>query len=179
VTVLLQSAANASLSAATDFPVTQTVVSNAPDKIKAQRTMLIVDDQQSVRVTLEYLLGQEGYRVLAAESGLAAIALAEMQHIDGALIDINMPVMDGFATCARLQALAATAGRPLRIWFMSGAHSGALKRRGLELGGLGVFSKPFDPQNLSTRLEEGFSPVEASVPLAPVAMPSDGADSQA
>jgi DNA-binding response OmpR family regulator len=149
-------------------------VNEGTDKIQAQRTMLIVDDQQSVRVTLEYLLDLDGYRVLTAESGLGAIALAEKEPIDGALIDINMPVMDGFATCVRLQALAATGGRRLRIWFMSGAYSGALRRRGLELGGLEVFSKPFDPSNLSKRLEEGFSAVAPPVPLAAVARFSDG-----
>lgn len=108
------------------------------------------------------------------QSPTAAIAVAEKEPIDGALIDINMPVMDGFATCVQLQALAAKAGRPLRIWFMSGAYSGALKRRGLELGGQEVFSKPFDPSNLSKRLEEGFSPAAPPVPLAAVATSSDG-----
>jgi DNA-binding response OmpR family regulator len=160
--------------AATEFRPTQSDVNVATDKIQIRRTMLIVDDQNSVRVTLDYLLALDGYRVLLADSGLAAIALAEKEPIDGAMIDINMPVMDGFATCVQLQAFAAKAGRPLRIWFMSGAYSGALKRRGLELGGLDVFSKPFDPSNLSKRLEEGFSPAAAPVPLAAVARPSDG-----
>ena len=152
-------------------------MNESTDKIQAQRTMLIVDDQQSVRVTLEYLLDLDGYRVLTAESGVAAIALAEKEPIDGALIDINMPVMDGFATCVRLQALAATGGRRLRVWFMSGAYSDALKRRGLEFGGLEVFSKPFDPQNLSKRLEDGFSPVPITVFSEPAANSlSDDAD---
>jgi DNA-binding response OmpR family regulator len=160
--------------AATESRPTQFDVNVATDKIQIRRTILIVDDQNSVRVTLDYLLALEGYRVLLADSGLAAIALAQKEPIDGAMIDINMPVMDGFATCVQLQALAATAGRPLRIWFMSGAYSGALRRRGLELGGLDVFSKPFDPSHLSKRLEEGFSPAAAPVPLAAVARPSNG-----
>ncbi len=146
-------------------------MNEVPGTIKAQRTMLIVDDQQSVRTTLDYLLGLDGYRVLTAESGAAAIALAEKEPIDGAMIDIHMPFMDGFATCERLQGVAKTLGRPLRIWFMSGALSGALRRRSVELGALGFFSKPFDPSMLSNQLKDGFSP---AAPLAPVTKPSDG-----
>jgi two-component system response regulator (stage 0 sporulation protein F) len=149
-------------------------VSEAADKIQAQRTMLIVDDQQSVRVTLEYLLELDGYRVLTAESGFAAVAIAEREPVDGALIDIHMPVMDGFATCVQLQALAAKAGRLLKIWFMSGAASASLKRRGLDLGGLAIFSKPFDPPNLSKLLEEGF--LAASSPVLAVPKPELSGD---
>jgi DNA-binding response OmpR family regulator len=143
--------------------------------------MLIVDDQQSVRVTLEYLLALDGYRVLTAESGPIAVALAEKEPIDGALIDIHMPVMDGFATCTRLQALAKTLGRRLKIWFMNGAYSGAFKCRSSELGALGVFTKQFDPAILSRRIEEVFSLPTPSVSLTPVAKPLDeeaDADSQ-
>ena len=143
--------------------------------------MLIVDDQQSVRVTLEYLLALDGYRILNAESGPVAVALAEKEPIDGALIDIHLPVMDGFATCMRLQALAKTLGRPLRIRFMSGVFSGALKCRSSELGALGVVTKPVDPAILSRQIEEAFSPPPPSDSLAPVAKPSDeeaDADSQ-
>ena len=143
-------------------------MNEAPGTIKAQRTMLIVDDQQSVRTTLDYLLGFDGYRVLTAESGTAAIALAERERIDGAMIDVHMPVMDGFAACERLQAITQALGRPLKVWFMSGAVSGALRRRSVELGALGVFSKPFDPADLSSRLEAGFLPPPiAAAPPAP------------
>ena len=151
--------------------VTLIPVSDASDKINIQRTMLIVDDQQSVCATLDYLLGLDGYRVFTAASGAAAIALAEKEPIDGAMIDIHMPFMDGFATCERLQGVAKVLGRPMRIWFMSGALSGALRRRSVELGALGVFSKPFDPLMLSNQLKDGFSP---AAPLAPVTNPSDG-----
>jgi CheY-like chemotaxis protein len=152
-------------------------VNDATDRPKIQRTMLVIDDQESVRTILDYLLGLDGYRVLTASSGPAAIVLAENELIDGAMIDIHMPVMDGFATCARLQASAKALGRSIRVWFMSGAFSGALKQRSFELGALGLFSKPFDPLALSKRLEEGFSPLPTPTPPEPIANPStDEAD---
>lgn len=142
------------------------------EQLKTQRTMLIVDDQLSVRTTLDYLLGLDGYRVLTADSGIAAVAIAEREVIDGALIDINMPVMDGFATCIRLQQAATARGHPLRVWFMSGAFSGAVKRKGTELGAMGVFSKPFDPDDLSKRLLDGFTATPGISPPAEIAHPS-------
>ena len=119
--------------------------------------MLIVDDQESVRVTLDYLLGLAGYRVLTAASGAEAIAIAERETVDGAIIDIHMPVMTGFDACERLRSLASAGNRSLKVWFMSGAVSREAKMRGSELGGLAVFSKPFDPEELTRRLEEDLS----------------------
>lgn len=119
--------------------------------------MLIIDDQQSVRTTLEYVLGFSGYHVIGADSGAGAIAVAATEPIDGALIDVHMPVMNGFETCLRLQAQASALGRMFRIWFMTGAPSKAVERRAIELGTFGVLSKPFDLAALSARLEAGFS----------------------
>lgn len=149
-------------------------VSDRPEQIKIQRTMLIIDDQQSVRVSLEYLLGLTGYRVIGADSGASGIALAANEPIDGALIDVHMPVMNGFETCQRLQAQASAHGLMLRIWFMTGAPSNAVVRRASELGTFGVFGKPFDYPAFLAQLEQGFSsPVPLAPPLAVAPADSD------
>lgn len=57
--------------------------------------ILIVDDEQSVCVSLEAVLGREGYRTYSVNDGPAAIKLMHEQRIDLALIDLNMPVMSG------------------------------------------------------------------------------------
>ncbi len=129
--------------------------------------MLIIDDQQAVRTSLEYVLGVAGYRVLSAESGPAAMALAEREPIDGALIDVHMPVMNGFDTCVGLQALATSLGRDLRVWFMTGGFTSGVVRRGAELGALGVFAKPFDFSAFLARLEDGFASPVHSIPPQP------------
>ncbi len=119
--------------------------------------MLIVDDERSVCVSLAYLLEYAGYRVLTADSGSAAVALAENEVVDGALIDIHMPVMNGFDTWLRLRERATALGRPLRAWFITGGFSRDLERRGAEVGALGVIRKPFEHQSFLALLEEGFS----------------------
>ncbi len=126
--------------------------------------MLIFDDQPGVRTSLEYLLRRAGYRVLSAESGPAAIALAERESIEGALIDVHMPVMNGFDACVRLQAQATSLGRELRVWFMTGGFTSDVVRRGAELGALGVFAKPFDFSVFLARLDHGFA---SPVPFMP------------
>lgn len=132
------------------------------------RTLLVVDDQHSVCLALAYFLENQGYRVVAAESGAAAVTLVEKEPIDGALLDVHMPVMNGFDTCLRLQSQAAVTGRPLKIWFMTGAGTNELERRATELGALGMFRKPFDYPFFLEQLEHGLSsPISELVPPAP------------
>lgn len=126
--------------------------------------MLIIDDQHSVCVSLDYFLGGAGYRVVTAESGTAAFALFETHPIDAALIDIHMPGMNGFDVCLRLQAKAQELGRSLRVWFMTGAFSRALDRRAVELGALGVLRKPFDYATVLSVFDAGFSAPVTSRP---------------
>lgn len=106
-------------------------------------------------MTLSFLLNQN-YRVISAESGLRALALAVEENIEGALIDLHMPVMDGFETCLRLQAQAAAVGRTLRVWFMSAAFTAEARHRAEELGAVGVFTKPFDHDQLLGGLKLAF-----------------------
>jgi len=115
-------------------------------------------------MSLEYCLEIAGYKGLTAESGPTAVALAEKEPVDGALIDVHMPVMNGFDTCLRLQDHARSLGRELRVWFMMGAHSSALEPRSAELGAFGVLRKPFDWTAFLARLEHDFS---SPVPLSP------------
>lgn len=127
--------------------------------------MLVVDDQLSVSFSLVYLLELAGFIACKAESGAAALALASGQRIDGALVDINMPVMDGFAVCKALQAQARAADRELRVWFMTGAATTLHRKRSAELGALGVLSKPFEFRALAEVLHHGFaSPLPQPAP---------------
>lgn len=77
-------------------------MSDSPHPISPQRTLLVVDDQHGVCVSLSFLLSGVGYRVIAAESGRTAIALLDSELIDGAIIDVHMPGMNGFETCVAL-----------------------------------------------------------------------------
>ncbi|HVX91063.1 MAG TPA: response regulator [Candidatus Paceibacterota bacterium] len=148
-------------------------MSTTAEPIANPHTILVVDDHEGVRVTLAFLLDRT-YRVIAAESGPRAIALAGEENFEGALIDLHMPVMDGFETCQRLQAQAAAAGRTLRVWFMSAAFTAEARRRTEELGAVGVFTKPFDHDQLLDGLKLAFlSPPTSVSSVECIAIPAE------
>ena len=129
------------------------------------RTLLIVDDEAGVRVSLEFFLSGYGYRVVTADSGRQAAALMDTELIDGAMLDLHMPGMNGIDTCLALHAAATRLGRPLRVWFMSGAFGRDFERRCGELGAICVFRKPFEWPATLDRLVAGFdSPAPKPTP---------------
>src|SRR5688500_13235799 len=115
------------------------------------RTLLIIDDNQSVRESLQFLLERRGYAIGVAESGPEGITLAGLQVFDGALVDVSMPGMNGLEVCRALQAQAAEAGRNLPVWMMTGARTLELAKAAVEAGALALLPKPFDLAELILR----------------------------
>ncbi|MDE3066810.1 MAG: response regulator [Verrucomicrobiota bacterium] len=65
-------------------------------------TILVVDDDRSVRESLSRALQAEGYRIILAENGQTAIGKLEVERIDLLLLDLGLPVKDGWAMLDRL-----------------------------------------------------------------------------
>lgn len=128
------------------------------------RTLLIIDDNRSVRESLRFLLMRKGYTVFVAESGPQGIALAADTPVDGALVDVNMPGMNGVEACRLLREQAQARGRKLAVWMMTGARTTDLARQAAAVGALCVFSKPFDFGDLFRRFDEELGPVQAPAP---------------
>ncbi|HVU32535.1 MAG TPA: response regulator [Opitutaceae bacterium] len=120
------------------------------------RTLLVVDDNQSVRESLRFLLLRRGYTVLVAEGGAEALSLAEQTAVDGAIIDVNMPGMNGIEVCRALRTRAVDAGREIAVWMMTGARTPETVRLAREAGAIDLFGKPFDVPALYRRFEEHF-----------------------
>lgn len=123
-------------------------------------TLLVIDDNLSVRESLRFLLLRRGYNVHVADGGPAALALAREHPIDGAMIDVQMPGMNGFEVCEALREHAETSGRRLAVWMMTGGRSPELMKRTIEVGALTLLGKPFDFSDLYRRFDEQFGPVE-------------------
>lgn len=134
------------------------VASEPPSGLNAKRTLLVVDDQPNVRSSIAHYLEFCGYRTLPAESGLAAIEMARNEQIDGVLLDIHMPGLNGFDTCARLLAVAREAGKPMMVWFMTGAFTREMDETCQRVGGLAIFRKPFEWPQLLAEVERGLLP---------------------
>ena len=132
------------------FPCTRdglTPAVSAPEALPGRgETVLVVEDDPSVRALVKSVLDRNGYRVLVAADGLSALELAKAEHgrIDLLLSDVIMPGMNGRALRDALLELYPT----LRVLFMSGYTGDALSG----LGGLdrdvSVVPKPFTPDIL-------------------------------
>ena len=118
--------------------------------MKTTATVLVVDDTPAnLGVVLE-TLGAAGLRVLVAESGPRALELLMQQPVHLVLLDVIMPGLDGFATCAEIRRHAAWADLP--ILFMTAVDEPAQKVRALEAGAVDYLSKPVHPPEVLARV---------------------------
>ena len=113
-------------------------------------TVLIVDDQPLNIDLLEQELAAAGYRTLSARGGEQAIALARREAPELILLDVMMPGLDGYQTCARLKADEATCTIP--IIFLTALKETFEKVRAFELGAVDYVTKPFEAEELRARV---------------------------
>ncbi|MCC2973376.1 response regulator [Massilia sp. IC2-476] len=132
------------------LPESNVIGLDAPigERVK-KSTVLIVDD---IPTNIEVLAGvlKDEYAIKVAISGKKALEIADAFHIDLILLDIMMPVMDGFETCRQLKANPKTAHIP--IIFLSARDGTEDVVAGLRLGAVDYVSKPADPTILKARL---------------------------
>jgi DNA-binding NtrC family response regulator len=105
-----------------------------------QRTVMVVDDQAFIRkMIIEFLL-ISGYRPFGASDGMEALDLAARERPDIALVDVNIPGIDGIALFRRLKKI-----RPdLMAIFMSGSSDIQSIKKASEEGAVDFLIKPFD-----------------------------------
>ncbi|HEX6019520.1 MAG TPA: sigma-54 dependent transcriptional regulator [Burkholderiaceae bacterium] len=113
-------------------------------------TVLIVDDQPLNIDLLEQELAVAGYRTVAARSGEQAIALARREVPELILLDVMMPGLDGYETCARLKADELT--RAIPVIFLTALKEAFEKVRAFGLGAVDYVTKPFEAEELLARV---------------------------
>jgi DNA-binding response OmpR family regulator len=101
--------------------------------------VLLVDDDATILQLLKLFLENEGYQVWVAQSGSEGLEIAANVSPDLAIVDVMMPVMDGFETCRRLRELGLQS-----ILVMSHRHDERSVVRALELGADDYLRKPFE-----------------------------------
>jgi len=126
----------------------QTTVEN----LSGSETVLIVEDDTSIRKLAQKSLQPHGYRVLVAENGEDALKISKEHEgtIDLIITDVVMPKMGGKETADRLQALHPQ----MKVIYMSGYTDNAIVRHGVLASGLNFLEKPFSPRALARKVRE-------------------------
>jgi two-component system OmpR family response regulator len=108
----------------------------------------VIDDEEKIRETIKSYLNNEGYEVLEAGDGKAAIELAGQQPIDLMLLDIMMPNMDGLQALREIRLI----NRKLPVIMLTAKSEEIDKLLGLELGADDYMTKPFSMRELVARM---------------------------
>ena len=112
-------------------------------------TILLVEDDASVRELLKVLLEVEGYDIVEAKDGLEGLEKAGSANPDLMILDLMMPEIDGERVLARLRSEPATQRLPVIV--LSGRYE-ALERCRELIGSENVFAKPYEPVKLLDRV---------------------------
>ena len=125
-------------------------MSAATGNPQTNASLLIVDDDKSVRKRLQSIFEEENYRVIQAVDAPTALRLLHEEHCDLVFIDIEMPDVDGFALCRLLRAQATTQQLPIIV--LSASDDEQRKVEAFAAGADDYIVKPSSPRELLTRV---------------------------
>jgi CheY-like chemotaxis protein len=111
---------------------------------------LIADDNPDNLAVLSGMLEHLGYRVRVARDGAQALASARASAPDIVLLDVHMPVMDGYEACAGLKADPGL--RDIPVMFVSALSDPFNKRKAIDAGALDYITKPFSLEDVANRV---------------------------
>lgn len=114
--------------------------------------VLIVDDAPEIRTLLTRVLQSKGFVAISSENGEAGIEAAMQEQPELIIMDLNMPVMDGFQATMALKANDKTKHIPVLI--LSAEHADANREAMYEAGCDGFIAKPIDLTRLLNRISE-------------------------
>ena len=114
--------------------------------------VLIIDDEAPIRLLCRVNLEAEGMEVVEASDGPTGLEVVEREHPDAILLDVMMPGLDGWSVAERLLEKEAT--REIPIVFLTARADLRDRARGMDLGGLDYITKPFNPVDLASLVED-------------------------
>jgi two-component system cell cycle response regulator DivK len=108
-----------------------------------QKRVLIVEDYDDVRAMMTFMLKRRNLEVLEARNGQEAIEVSCGQHLDLILMDLSMPIMDGFTATQHIKGSEATRSIPI-VALSAHCHQTEYHARALLAGCFDCLSKPVD-----------------------------------
>jgi len=118
-------------------------------------TVLIVDDEQHIRLLIEQTLEEledEGVRLLTAHDGEEALGVVEVHRPELVFLDVMMPKRNGFEVCAAIKGAPATAAT--KVVLLTAKGQTVDREAGMAAGADRYVTKPFDPDELLATARE-------------------------
>jgi nitrogen-specific signal transduction histidine kinase/CheY-like chemotaxis protein len=132
------------------------------DALRGSETILVVEDEESVRHLASSILERQGYRVLEARTGSEALEIERQEDvIDLLLTDVVLPGMSGAEVAARLRIRR----QGLKVLYMSGYTDNAMVLHGVRHSEVAFLQKPITPLELLTKVKEVIGNRPTSEPL--------------
>ena len=115
------------------------------------KKVLVADDEPNIVIALEFLLQRNGYEVLVARNGEAALQLIESQRPDLVLLDVMMPLKSGYEVCQRIRSRAEW--RDIKVIMLTAKGRDVEMSKGLSIGADLYITKPFSTQELVAKID--------------------------
>ncbi|MFN0149907.1 MAG: response regulator transcription factor [bacterium] len=112
--------------------------------------VLVVDDEIYILHILDFSLNAEGYEVITAEDGEAAIEKAQKEQPDLVVLDVMMPKIDGYEACRKMKQDPKMKDVPVILLTAKGRDID--RKLGLEVGADDYITKPFSPNKLIEKI---------------------------
>ena len=116
------------------------------------KKILIVDDEPNIVMTLEYTFKKSNYEVFIARDGQEALDILKTNFPDVIILDIMMPMVDGFATLEQIRKDANL--QHTKVMFLSAKNKESDIEKGLALGADAYMTKPFSIKKVIEKVEE-------------------------
>ncbi|MDY6990362.1 MAG: response regulator, partial [Thermodesulfobacteriota bacterium] len=104
--------------------------------------VLIIDDSRLIAHVAKTILSKRGHDIIVAEDGLTGLETAKSEQPDIILLDLVMPIMDGYQVCQDLKEKSST--KEIPVIMLTSKAEPTDKVKGLEMGALDYVTKPFD-----------------------------------
>jgi DNA-binding response OmpR family regulator len=115
----------------------------------SKELILLVDDEPNIVELAELYLSKEGYRIISAADGEAALEMVDKQNPALLVLDLMLPKLDGFEVCRQLRKVDST----VLILMLTARDEDIDKIVGLEMGADDYMTKPFNPRELVARVK--------------------------
>lgn len=116
------------------------------------KKVLVVEDNDNNLYLIRFILEKNGLTVIAARDGAAGVEMATKEKPDLILMDIQLPVLDGYEATKRIKASEETKDIPI-IALTSYAMVGD-REKALNIGCTGYIEKPINPETIMTEIEK-------------------------